>query len=45
VRKDTLPKLRQISKIPTAGIIFDALSKQELHKINVENDIFDTKDA
>ena len=45
VRKDTLPKLRQISKIPTAGVIFDALSKQELHKINVENDIFDTKDA
>ncbi len=45
LKKEELPRLRQISKVPTAGINFDALSKQELHKINVDNDIFDTEDA
>ncbi len=40
-----LPLLRQISHIPTAGVFFAPLSVQDLHKINVENNVFNTDHA
>jgi hypothetical protein len=37
--------LRQISKIPTAGVYFDPLSIQELHAQNVKNNVYNTEHA
>lgn len=40
-----MPRLRQITKEKVAGIFLEYLTKQELHKINVDNEFFGTEKA
>jgi hypothetical protein len=37
--------LRQISKIPTAGVVIQPLSVKEIHRINVSKNIYNTNNA
>ncbi len=38
-KEEKIPRLRQISKKPTAGVYFDLLNKEEIKKINKKRDI------